>query len=255
MKKIWLLGIALVAVLAISLLSGCGSYESNLTGDASDIKLNLSNQQEGIWVNGEGKVSAVPDIGILQIGIESQEQSVSLAQSQAAEAMDRVMTALSSNKIKDKDIQTKYFNISKVTRWDDGKRQEVVIGYRVTNTVSVKVRNLDNAGKIIDDVAREGGDLIRIDGISFTIEDPTEYRQEAREKAMSDAYSKAEQLASLAKVKLGKPIYISESFYFPYTNDYRMPMMEAAAPSAVTSISPGEMDITLSVQVTYSILN
>ena len=90
--------------------------------------------------------------------------------------------------------------------------------------VTAKIREVDNTGIIIDAVARVGGDYIRINGISFTLDDPTAYHGEAREKAMADAEAKAEQLAELAGVKLGKPTYISESgAYMPVVREYYAP--------------------------------
>ncbi len=256
MKKLWFVIVILTAVLVVVGLSGCGTSGEIGGGGADSLQLNLNSQQQGIWVNGEGKVSAVPDIANLQLGIEAQESSVAAAQFQAAEAMDKVMEALDDNDVAEKDIQTQYFNISKVTRWDDDNQQEVVLGYRVTNTITAKIRDIEKAGTIIDAVILAGGDLTRINSIYFSVDDPTTYKKEARDEAMADAKNKAEQLASLAGVKLGKPTYISESFYLPSSYRYDVPMMEAGRSSApATVISPGEMDITLSVQVTYAILN
>ncbi len=256
MKKSWLIIVALSVVLVVIGLSGCAAPGALTRGGAGNFQLNLNSQQQGIWVNGQGKVSGAPDIANLQLGIEAQEVSVAAAQSQAAEAMDKVMTALEDNDVAKKDIQTKYFNISKVTRWDDDNQREVVIGYRVTNTVTASIRDIEKAGAVIDAVALAGGDLIRINSIYFSIDDPTPYQKEARDEAMNDAKNKAEQLASLAGIKLGKPTYISENFYTPSSYRYDVPMMEAGKSSAPsTIISPGEMDITLNVQVTYAILN
>ena len=256
MKKLWVAVVILTTVLVMVGLSGCGTSGNIGEGGADSLQVNLNSQQQGIWVNGEGKVSAVPDIANLQLGIEAQGASVAVAQSQAAEAMNKVMEALDDNDVAEKDIQTQYFNISKVTRWDDDNQQEVVLGYRVTNTITAKIRDIEKAGTIIDAVALAGGDLTRINSIYFSVDDPTTYKIEAREEAMTDAKSKAEQLASLAGVKLGKPTYISESFYLPSNYRYDVPMMESGRASApATVISPGEMDITLSVQVTYAILN
>jgi uncharacterized protein YggE len=171
--------------------------------------------------------------------------------------MDRVIRALEDGGIAEKDIQTQFFNIFKVTRWDEERSQEIVIGYRVTNIVSAKIRDIDQAGPIIDAVAVAGGDLTRIDSISFSIEDPSAYHQEVREKAMADAKSKAEQLASLGGVKLGKPTYISEGLQVS-PPIYRQGLFDEALPAAappVTPISPGEMEITLTVQAVYAILN
>ncbi len=255
MKKSLFVALIITMVLVIVVLSGCRSPRE-FAGVTDGLQLNLNSQQQGIWVNGEGKVSAVPDIANLQLGIEAQEVSVAAAQLQAQEAMDKVMAALTDNDVAKKDIQTQYFNISRVTRWDDDNQREVVLGYRVTNTVTAKIRDIEKAGTVIDAVALAGGDLTRINSIYFSVDDPTTYKKEARDEAMADAKNKAEQLASLAGVKLGKPTYISESFYFPSNYRYDVPMMEAGKSSAPsTIISPGEMDITLSVQVTYAILN
>lgn len=247
MKKIWLLalGLALTLVLAVVGLAAC--TPSKTTVEA----INLTSQQEGIWVTGQGKVTVVPDIATLQLGIEAQAATVAEAQAQASQAMDRVMTALTKNGVAKKDIQTQYFNITKITRWDDKNQREVIIGYRVTNIVTAKIRAIDKAGAIIDAVAEAGGNLTRIDNISFSIDDPTAYYGQAREKAMADAKAKAEQMAKLGGVTLGKPTYISESSYFPSP----VPVKLREGASAVeTPISPGETDITISVQIVYAIL-
>ncbi len=254
-KKKWLLGTGLVLGLTVVLLGGCSSDPGNITlGEIEN--LNISNQQQGILVSGQGKVTAVPDIATLRLGIEAQEVSVAEAQSQANEAMDRVMSALTSNRVAEKDIQTQYFSIRRVTKWDRDKEEEVVTGYRVTNMVIAKIRDIDEVGTIIDAVAEAGGDLTRIDSISFSVDDPSAYYEEARQEAMADANAKAEQLAELAGVTLGKPTYISEGIQIP-TPRYvpGVEYMEAAVVGAATSISPGETDISLTVQVVYAIRN
>ena len=252
MKRIWLVAAGLALVIVAG-LAGCSPGASGLSasGLPSDLQVNLSSQQEGIWVTGRGEVSAVPDIATLRLGIEAQEATVAEAQSQAAEAMDRVMTALTDNGVAKKDIQTQYFSIRQVTRWDRVKEEEIVIGYRVTNIVTAKIRDIDKAGSIIDAVAEAGGDLTRIDSISFSVDEPSPYYEQAREAAMADAKAKAEQLAELAGVTLGKPTYISEGSQIPYPRG----MMEEAYAGAAdtTPISPGEMEISLRLQVVYAI--
>ena len=165
--------------------------------------------------------------------------------------MDRVINALTDNGVDDKDIQTQYFSIDRVTRWDREGEEEIVVGYRVTNTVTAKIREIDKAGSIIDAVAAAGGDFTRINSIGFSVDDPSAYYDEARQEAMADARAKAEQLAELAEVELGKPTYISEGIISPV---YQRSMYEGAAPPT-TPISPGEMELTLSVQVVYAILD
>ena len=248
-KKIWLLVISLALMLAIVGLAGCSA---GTTGPIEIEGLNIKNQQEGIWVSGQGEVTVTPDIATLRLGVDVQAASVAAAQSQAAEAMDEVMEALTDNGVAEKDIQTQHYSIYPVTRWDEDDEEQVIVGYRVTNTVNAKIREIDNAGTIIDAVAAAGGDFTRIDGIYFSVDDPSAYYEEAREKAMADARAKAEQLAELAGGSLGKATYISESSYAPSTA-YRGDVYEESAMAVPTSISPGEMEISLSVQVGYSI--
>jgi len=244
-KKKWLLIIGLILTLAIVSLAGCSPGNQ---------EVNFSSQQEGIWVTGQGKVIAIPDITTLRLGIEAQEASVAEAQSKAAQAMNRVMTALTENGVAEKDIQTQYFSIRRVTKWDREKEEETIVGYKVTNMVTAKIRDIDKAGSIIDVVAEAGGDLTRIDSIDFSVDDPSAYYEEARQEAMAEARNKAEQLAEMAGVTLGKPTYISEGIQVPPITRGVVYEEVPVAPAPETPISPGEMEISLSLQVAYAIV-
>jgi len=251
-KKGLLLVMSLVVALTVVGLVGCTAEGTEL----EDIKaLNLGNQQQGIWVNGVGEVSAVPDIVELRLGIEAQATSVTQAQTEATDAMDEVMAALLASGVAEKDIQTQYFSIQRVTRWDSDTQQEVVIGYRVTNMVTAKIRDVDEAGTVIDAVVEAGGDLIRIDSINFSIDDPSVYYDEVREEAVADAEEKAEKLAELAGVTLGKPTFISESMLAAPTVQRYYGFEEAVVAAKEAPISPGELEISLTVQITYAILD
>lgn len=273
MKKgiILTLSMLLAAVLLTAGLFGCSPGNSAGTNppaaspqtapaqsSLSEVKVSLNNQVEGIWVSGIGKVTVTPDIATLQLGIEAQEASVSEAQAKASEAMDRVMTALTDNGVAEKDIQTRYFRIRQRTRWDEEQQQEVVIGYRVTNQVVAKIRDMDKVSTIIDAVVAVGGDYTRINNLNFSVDDPSIYYDEAREKAMADAKDKAEQIASLAGMKLGEPTYISESTVSPvyegmvYGQSAPMPV-PAPELEPAPSISPGEIEISVNMQIAYSI--
>jgi len=259
MNKIWLIAVSAGLVLAlgiggIALAQNGGSTSS--TGTPGSVSVSIPNQQVGIWVTGQGKVTMAPDVAVLQIGVQAQAASVADAQAQASTAMDKVMTALKSNGVAEKDIQTRYFSISQVTKWDDKTQTQIVIGYQVSNSVTAKIRTLDKVGDVIDAVAEAGGDLTRINGITFTIDDPTAAMQQARDLAMADAKAKAQQLAKDGGVTLGKPTYISDSSYVPVPPQYGVPTaIDKSAGSVATPISPGEMDITVNVQVTYAIVD
>ena len=257
MKKKWLVLIGVVVLVAAIALVGCDSDQVKLTTENGELKISLDSQSQGIWVNGNGKVYATPDIALLSLGIEVQEETVALAQANAAEAMEKVMEALKNKGVTEEDIQTQQFNIRKVSEWEvfygEGEKEEV-IGYRVTNIVTVKVREIENVGIIIDAVAVAGGDLTRIDSIGFTVDDPTPYYEEARAQAVEYAKAKAEQLADLSGVELGKPTYISESTYYASPNYYRGDMaFEEGVPAVETAISPGELEISANVQIAFAI--
>ena len=250
MKK----GLVAVSCLALVLLSvaavGCTEY---FGGSAeSSISSSIASQQSvGIWVTGVGEVSVVPDVAVLSLGVQVQKDTVAEAQQEAVVAMDAVMAVLDYYNIDEGDIQTQQYSIQPLYRWDDGK--QTLLGYSVTNTVTVKVRNTDDTGGIIDAAAAAGGDNIRVNSISFTVDEPETYLEDARKEAMADAKAKAKQLADLADVKLGKPIYIAEFGGSTPPVIYR-DYAEGATPDAVeTSISPGETEVQLTVQVVYSI--
>ena len=210
-----------------------------------------SQQNVGLWVTGEGKALATPDTALLRLGIEAEADSVNKAQKKASEAMDKVMKVLRSNGISEKDIQTQRFNIYAVRRWFEEGNREEIIGYRVTNTVVARIRKIDEAGTVIDAVAEAGGNLTRIENITFTVENPTPYYKEARENAVRDATIKAKHLAELADIDLGKPIYISEgTAYSPPARDFYKGEAISAVPPT-TPISPGELEFRLTVQMVY----
>lgn len=166
--------------------------------------------------------------------------------------MNNVMAELQAAGIDEKDIQTTRFNIYPVNKWDRDTEEEILVGYRVSNMVTIKIRDIESIGDIIDSVTDAGGDLTRIQNISFTVEDPTPYQEEARAKAVAQAKAKAEQLASLSEAELGKTTYITESqsYYYP------VPMRAAEydmVGGVQTPISPGEQEISVNVQIAFKI--
>ena len=211
-----------------------------------------SGQQSGLWVSGAGVATAAPDIAQLQVGVEVQDATVAAAQRRAREAMNAISKVLKDSGIADKDIRTTSFNIYQVTRWLDRTQTEEVIGYRVSHLFAVTVRDVDKVGGVIDAVADAGGDVTRIHGISFSVADPTPYLNAAREKAMQDAIAKARQMAQLAGVSLGKPVYIAEGS--SYSQPQPMYALKAAAEaSAPTPISAGENQFSVTVQMVFAI--
>ena len=230
-------------------------------GQAYSSLLQTGNTQVGIWVTGEGTVTLEPDLVLLNIGVETTGESVSEARDEAATAMDAVVAALRARDVEDRDIQTQFFNISPEYEFQeviDLRRrttQRVLVGYRVSNSATIKIRDLNGVGSIIDEVATAGGDAIRIDGISFTVEDPQLFQSQLREAAVTDALTKAQQFASLTGVSVGRLVFISESGgRAPAPKAFQETVMFAAASSAPdTAISGGELELRMTVQVVFDI--
>ena len=208
--------------------------------------------QGGISVSGSGSISVEPDLAILNIGVEAIGKTVSSARSEAASAMDSVVSSLKKEGILTKDIQTQQLTI--YPRYDYQTNKQVLIGYSVTNTARVKVRDLSKVGKIVDNAAASGGDYVRINGISFNVEDTDQYMESLRKQAVQKAQIKAEEYADSAGVKLGSLRSLTEvgaqSPHMPSAMDNQMRAMSVPMESP---ISGGELQITVTVFTVFNI--
>ena len=263
------IGVLLIAgaLLALVLLAACGDDSSaSSEGSASGTSVEQSSgaygsaaasqannsQAQGLSVSGEGRASAAPDVAVLGLGVSAKAATVKAANSQAQEALSDLLDSLEDNGVQEKDIQTSQFSIR--PEYDYRNNEQILTGYRVSHMLQVKVRDIDKAGEVIDDAVDAGGDLLQVQSISFTIDDTTALRSEARAEAVADAQTKAEELATLAGVTLGKPTYITESISTPYPQPYYdRGGVFAMEEAAVTEISTGELEVVVSVHMTYTI--
>jgi uncharacterized protein YggE len=203
----------------------------------------------GISVSGTGEAFGTPDIALLTLGVQAQAANVADARQTAATTAQAIIDSLKKNGVADKDIQTTQFSISPQYDFRSNGTQ-TIRGYQVTNTLSVKIRKIDTTSKVIDDATAAGGNNTLVQGISFTIDDPTKLQEAARTDALKEAQAKAEQLAKDAGVKLGKPVTISESL-----GNVPIPANAAVARAAdtATPIQAGELQVSITVTVLYSI--
>lgn len=208
-------------------------------------------EQTGIAVSGTGKVTVVPDTGVLSLGVESTQPTVAAAREQAAKAMDAVRASLKQNGVDDKDIATTGFNIQPQQDFRSGTPR--ITGYQVSNRVTVKVRQLDAVSKTLDAAVAAGRDAVRVNGVSFVVDKPERFEGEARDKAVADARVRAEQLAKAAGVKLGRARSVSESFGGGVPVPTRAMAGAAAEDSVATPLNPGESEITLTVNIVYEV--
>ncbi len=236
--------VAVVALLIVALAAV-------MNEPAAEVTLS-SEQQTGISVSGSGSVSVTPDIARIDVGVEVTGETVAEARGQAADAMDAVMAAIMDNGVDEDDIRTRFFNIYPQYNYRDEEAPEIV-GFTVNNQVTVTVRDIDNASTVLDAAIEAGDDAARVNGISFTVDDPQEFLDEARADAIADARSRAETLADAAGVDLGSVRTISESTSF--FGDQRIAVPEFAFDDAggSTPISPGEQELSVNVSVVFEV--
>ena len=191
-----------------------------------------------------------PDIAQITLGVEVTNASASAAQQDAASQMDAVVSKLKQEGIADKDIRTVSYNLT--PEYDYSNRSSPTLkDYRATNLVMVTVRDISKVGPVIDAVA--GAGATRIQGISFSVSDPTAATNQGRDAAMNNAKTKAEQLAKDAGVTLGAPISIQETGGTPPAPVPMAPNVAAAGAAVQTPISPGTQEVQVEVTVVYSI--
>lgn len=208
----------------------------------------------GISVSGTGKVTGAPDTLTMTFGVSVRKDTVSEAVAIAAARAQAVIDALTSNGVAEEDIQTANYAIYPQYDWDGNKQR--LLGYQVNNSVIAKIRDIEGAGEVIDDVTAAGGDEVTVSGITFSIEDNEALIEAAREAAWDDAKEKAEQLAALAGVVLGNPTVISETFSpTPQPIAYAEASFLDGDRAFVTPISPGEQQVAVSLNVQFSISN
>jgi len=214
-----------------------------------------SQQTYTIAIDGEGKITAIPDIAEISLGIETQKLKVVDAQKENTEKMNKIISQLKGMGIEAKDITTTNYSI--YPRYDWLENRQVLQGYIVSQSVTVKIRNLDKVGDIVDQAGQLGAN--QVGSLNFTIDEPEALKQQAREKALQNAKEKAEALAKVAGVKLGKLVSFTESGNgsVPVYRDYAMKSLDAgmggeAAPAP--TMEPGSQDIIIDVMVTYEVL-
>jgi len=236
----------LITLLGLTVpMSAClETHPASSTGGDAD-----PGSQTGITVSGQGKASGTPDVLEVDVGVSVLRKSVSEAMSDATRLSDAVRNAVLAQGVAREDLQTSRYAIAPEYEDTEGKGDRHIVGYRVTNTLLVKIRKLDRAGETLDAVAKAGGNDVVVRSLRFTIQDDKALLVKAREAAWKDAQAKAEELARLAGVELGDPISIDESVG-------PRPILDrgfAATAEIATPIEPGQLDVTVSVTVRFAI--
>lgn len=202
-----------------------------------------------ITLNGRGSVEHAPDIAMITVGVSVDAETASAAMSQQTTKMNGVFAAVKAAGIADRDMQTSNLSLNPIYDYPPNQ-QPKMRGYNASNQISIKVRDLKNLGKTLDAVVKGGGNTIH--GISFSIDKPESYQNEARVAAIKDAAAKAELYAQAVGYKVKRIVTVSENEYYPQP----VPMlarMQVADAAESTPVAAGEVSLTQTVSVTFEL--
>ncbi len=204
-----------------------------------------------IVVSGEGESAIAPDLAMLSLSVMREAATAREALDANNAAMAAVIAALKETGVADRDLQTAGIQISPrytYTNKPDGTQEGVLAAYQVTNTLSVRVRDMARTGELLDKAVslgvNQGGD------VSFANADPSKALTEARKRAVADAIAKAKTLAEAAGVQLGRVLEITDQAVSPAP----MPITAKAFARADTvPVEGGENSYNVQVTVTFEL--
>jgi uncharacterized protein YggE len=212
-----------------------------------------------ITIEGQGEVRAAPDMAMISSGVTTQGATAREALDANTAAMAELIAALKAEGIEARDIQTSGFSVNPNYVYSDARDEHgytlppKINGYQVSNTVSVAVRDLGELGSILDKSVTVGANTIN--GVSFSVADPSELYNEARKAAFADARDKAALYANAAGATLGELESITESQGFSGRQPYPMYARAEMAASAPVPVEAGEMSFAITVKVEWDLNN
>lgn len=205
-----------------------------------------------IIVMGEGEATVSPDMALLSLSVMREARTAREALDANNDAMAAVIAAMKEFGIEDRDLQTAGIQINpryNYTNKPDGTQEAELAAYQVTNTLSVRIRDLAKTGEILDKSVTLG--VNQGGGVSFANDDPSEVITEARKKAVADAMAKARTLADAAGVSVGRVLEITDQSFAPPPMPIEAKAFDGAA--AAVPVQAGESAYKVQVSVTFEL--
>ncbi len=213
-----------------------------------------------ITITGHGEVQAVPDIANISFTIRKDAKTVGDAQAQVAVVEAKVLESLKANNILDGDRKTvdasfnpKYEYNTGICTMNNCPNRSTIVGYEAYESIDVKIRKIDDTGKIIQDLGVLG--VTELSGPNFAIDKEDSFKDTARKDAINDAKAKAKELAKELGVRLGKITSFSEggNYATPMYVNAKMDSVSATGAPAPAVLPVGENTISSDVTITYEI--
>ena len=221
---------------------------------------NIVNPERIITFTEEGKVIAKPDIAKISFSVVTQGTQAAVVQLENNQKMQKVIDFVKKQGIIDKDIQTTNYSLNPQYDYYWCKTSSVkpyiscppkIIGYELSQSVEVKIKDFDKINIIIGGLSDAGAN--QISNISFSIDEPEDYKNQARIEALKKIEKRAQLLSKETSFKLGKIVSVSESGIYPI---YRETMMKAESSGGTMVPAPietGTQEITVTLTVSYEI--
>lgn len=204
-----------------------------------------------ITITGEGKTQITPDVATYSFSVVSEGVDPDRIQQQNTEKMNAAIAFVKQQGVAAADIKTTGYNLYPRYRYEKDSGRSSIDGYELTQTVSLKIRDLGKVGTILGGLVKAG--VNQAGSLQYAIDDPEAQREEARKEAFAHAYRKARQMAAQSGVELARVVSFSESSY----NDRPMPFygvaMGKGGEAAVPATEPGTEEVAITVSVTYEI--
>jgi uncharacterized protein len=202
-------------------------------------------------VTGKSSITTAPDKAVLTLGVTQKAADLKQAQNSANTIMENLHKQLSTFGIKKQDIKTQNYSIN--PNYDYSKNGQNIIGYSVDITLAVNLTDFSQVNQVVDTATSLG--INQVNGVQFTLSDAkeAEVRSQARKEAIEDAKRNANELASLAGMKLGRIINVSEGMMnVPRPMEYlAKDMAQSNVAVAPTSIQPGSTTYGYTVTLSY----
>ncbi|MBX3431611.1 MAG: SIMPL domain-containing protein [Hyphomonadaceae bacterium] len=201
-------------------------------------------------VSAEGKSEARPDLATINLGVTTEGQTAAAAVAENARRMNALIQALRRAGVAERDIQTANVSVYPQQQYVEGQQPRIT-GYQANNTVTAKVRNINNTGRVIDAAVGAGGNTVN--GVSFSHADPDAQLDIARRAAIAEARRRAELYANALGMRVNRIVSVSEGGGYAPPMPVALERFAAAQDAAPTPISPGEIETRVSVNVTFEL--
>jgi uncharacterized protein YggE len=256
-SKIIFLAIFVLFLISLIVWFGVGTMNKLKEGRYIGQEIETKNT---ITVSGTGEIYTKPDLSIVDFSAVTDKKTVAEAITENTKAMNGVIDSIKKQGVADKDLKTTSFTIYPRYEWQKEitcliypcpESKRVLVGYEITQTLEVKIRDMAKIGDIIqgatDAGANQAGDL------QFTIEKEDEFKKQARTEAITEAKAKADELSSQLGVKLVRITNFSESGTTPVPMPLYMEAKATGGETETPQIQTGENKISVTVSITYEI--